>query len=168
MTATLVLAIGNTLMGDDAIGQAILEALQDYHFTPEVACLDGGTQGLYLLPCLEGVRRLLILDATDDPPGTVSFWQQDAVPRRLHAKKLSAHDVFFDEVLALAALLGQLPEELALVGVGMERLTLGAELSESVRAAIPEATEKALAALAAWQISAARTKPPCAAASPCR
>ena len=168
MTDTLVLAIGNTLMGDDAIGQAILEELQGLTFTPEVAFLDGGTQGLYLLPCLEGVRRLLILDATDDPPGTVSFWRQDEVPRRLHAKKLSAHDVFFDEVLALEALMGQLPQELALVGVGMERLTLGAGLSTAVHAAIPAATTQALAALAHWDITARRTTEPCAAASPCR
>lgn len=42
MTDTLVLAIGNTLMGDDAIGQAILEELQGYRFTPEITFLDGG------------------------------------------------------------------------------------------------------------------------------
>jgi hydrogenase maturation protease len=32
---------------------------------PEVHVLDGGTQGLYLLPFLEGTRNLLVFDAVD-------------------------------------------------------------------------------------------------------
>jgi hydrogenase maturation protease len=34
-------------------------------FGPEVHVLDGGTQGLYLLPFLEGTRNLLVFDAVD-------------------------------------------------------------------------------------------------------
>jgi Ni,Fe-hydrogenase maturation factor len=36
-----------------------------YAFGPEVHVLDGGTQGLYLLPFLEGTRNLLVFDAVD-------------------------------------------------------------------------------------------------------
>ena len=154
MKETLVLAIGNTLMGDDGLAQIMLAALEDYTYTPSIHLLDGGTQGLYLLPSFRGIDQLLILDATDNPPGTVNIWQGDEVPKRLRAKKLSAHDVLFDEVLAIAALLGQLPPVMALVGIGIEQMELGQGLSQKVQDSIPLGVEKALAVLALWGIAA--------------
>jgi hydrogenase maturation protease len=153
---TLVLAIGNTLMGDDGLGQAILAELEHYIYTPDIRLLDGGTQGLYLLPCFADVARLLLLDATDNPAGEFHVWQGDDVPQRLRAKKLSAHDVLLDEVLAIAALLGQLPPSLALVGMGVEHMELGQGLSAKVQRNIPQGVEKALRVLADWGIEAQR------------
>lgn len=164
---TLVLAVGNTLMGDDGAGQAMLAALQDYAFSPEVRLVDGGTQGLYLLPCLEGAKNLLLLDATDAAPGEVGLWQGEEVPRRLRAKKLSAHDVLLDEVLAVAVLLGQLPQGLALVGIGMKQLELGEGLSPEVEASLPQAVRFALGVLEQWGIKTKGKKEACALASPC-
>jgi hydrogenase maturation protease len=154
MKETLVLAIGNTLMGDDGLAQALLTKLEHYTYTPPIHLLDGGTQGLYLLPSFRGIDRLLILDATDSPAGTVNLWQGDEVPRRMRAKKLSAHDVLFDEVLAIAALLGQLPPVMALVGIGIEQMELGQGLSQTVQNNIPLGVEQALAVLASWGIAA--------------
>ncbi|NCC35160.1 MAG: hypothetical protein EOM24_24580 [Chloroflexia bacterium] len=45
--ATLVLALGNPLRGDDGVGAAVLNALPD--FPPGVTGLDGGTPGLGLV-----------------------------------------------------------------------------------------------------------------------
>ena len=60
----LVLGIGNLLWADEGFGVRCVEALQARHtFAPHVRLVDGGTQGLYLIPHVNGAGRLLILDA---------------------------------------------------------------------------------------------------------
>jgi len=72
--AILVLGIGNLVMGDDGAGVRVVQELQKrYVFPPHVEVMDGGTLGLDLLPKLEGIGRLLMVDAveTGGEPGTL-------------------------------------------------------------------------------------------------
>ncbi len=71
--------------------------------------MDGGTQGLVLLPYVRGGSRL-ILDAVDFglAPGEVCSIRDDDVPRYLGAKKISMHQTGFQEVLAAARMLGDI------------------------------------------------------------
>src|SRR5262245_2819106 len=112
-TATiLVLGIGNILWADEGFGVRCAETLAArYLLPPHVRVLDGGTQGLYLLPYVQAARQLLIFDAVDYglAPGSVLRVTDRDVPRYLGAKKLSLHQTGFQEVLALADLLGKLP-----------------------------------------------------------
>jgi hydrogenase maturation protease len=69
------------------------------------------------------------------------------------AKKMSMHQTGFQEVLAMADLTGDLPEELALVGVQPELLDdFGGSLTDCVKAKIDAAIEAACAILDDWQI----------------
>jgi hydrogenase maturation protease len=44
-----VLGIGNVILGDEGIGVHLVKRLRrKYHFTPEVAIIDGGCGGLSL------------------------------------------------------------------------------------------------------------------------
>ena len=62
----LVLGIGNILWADEAFGVRCLEALnQSWSFASNVSLMDGGTQGLYLLPHVQNANRLLVFDAID-------------------------------------------------------------------------------------------------------
>ena len=62
----VVLGIGNLLWADEGFGVRCIEALQRrYEFADHVSLMDGGTQGLYLLPYVEDARRLLVFDAVD-------------------------------------------------------------------------------------------------------
>ena len=74
--------------------------------------MDGGTQGLYLLPYVQAARRLIVFDAIDYglAPGTLKLVEDDEVPRFMGAKKMSLHQTGFQEVIAAAALTGQCPE----------------------------------------------------------
>ena len=117
---TLILGIGNLLWADEGFGVRALERLHaDWCFGPGVRLLDGGTQGLYLLPYVEGCRRLLILDAVDYglAPGTLKLVRDQAVPAFMGVRKMSLHQTGFQEVLSVARLRGWDPEGLALVGV---------------------------------------------------
>ena len=62
----LVLGIGNLVMSDDGIGVLVVQRLQrDYRLPGHVEVMDGGTLGLDILPRLEGIERLLIVDAVE-------------------------------------------------------------------------------------------------------
>lgn len=150
----LVLGIGNLLWADEGLGIRTLEALQrQYRFGPCVRLLDGGTQGLYLLPYVEHCRCLLILDAVDFglPAGTIRELEDAAVPAFLGAKKMSLHQTGFQEVLTLARLKGWEPQHLVLLGVQPQTLEdYGGSLSPLVKAQIPALVARALAQVEAW------------------
>ena len=151
---TLVLGIGNLLWADEGFGIRALEYLHErWHFAPGTRLLDGGTQGLYLLPYVENCRRLLILDAVDYGlrPGTVKIVQDGEVPAFMGAKKMSLHQTGFQEVLAVATLRGWKPERLALIGVQPEHLEdYGGSLTDTVKAKLPVAIDVAVDFLRTW------------------
>jgi hydrogenase maturation protease len=150
----LVLGIGNLLWADEGFGIRALETLHErWRFGPGTRLLDGGTQGLYLLPFVENSRRLLILDAVDYGlrPGTVKIVQDEKVPAFMGARKMSLHQTGFQEVLAVAALRGWQPERLALIGVQPEVLEdYGGSLTDTVKTKLPVAVDVAVDFLRTW------------------
>lgn len=121
----LILGIGNVLWADEGFGVRCIERLAETHaFDDTVTLLDGGTQGLYLLPFLEGVDTLLVFDAIDYglEPGTLKLIEDDAVPAFMGAKKMSLHQTGFQDVIATAQLMGCCPGRLILVGCQPEEL----------------------------------------------
>jgi hydrogenase maturation protease len=136
---TLVIGLGNPLMGDDGVGLAALEQLRlEWDVPPDVELVDGGTWGMNLLPLLETADQVLLLDAirTGSAPGTVTELVGDAVPRGFD-HKFSPHQIDLREVLALAMLRDTLPRNLAAIGVEPANVTMAIALSPEVEAAIP-------------------------------
>ncbi len=150
----LVLGIGNLLWADEGFGVRCAEALAErFALPPQVTVMDGGTQGLYLLPYVEEACRLLVFDAVDygDAPGTLRIVVGDEVPRFMGAKKMSLHQTGFQEVLASAELLGRLPDELVLIGCQpVELEDFGGSLRDAVKAQIGPALDVACEWLTRW------------------
>ena len=96
---TLVLGLGNIIMGDEGVGVHIVRALTQHPLPPGVECLDGGTGGFILLEPLQKASRIILIDATDDgqPVGTVTRTQ----PRfsRDYPPTLTAHDIGVKDLL---------------------------------------------------------------------
>lgn len=148
----LVLGIGNSLMTDDGFGVFVVQQLQrDYRFSDRVEVLDGGTLGLDLLPRLEGVDRLLILDAInmDAHPGEVFRLAGEDVPRAF-ANKLSVHQMGVQDLLAVAELQGHCPPELVVWGVQPESIEMHIGLSDSVAPALPRVVRAVIDELTSW------------------
>jgi hydrogenase maturation protease len=154
----LVLGIGNLLWADEGFGVRCAEALaQGYELPPAVRVMDGGTQGLYLLPYVQQTKKLIVFDAVDYglEPGTVKLVEDDEVPRFMGAKKMSLHQTGFQEVIAAAMLTDQCPERMLLIGVQPEELEdYGGSLRDVVKARIPECVAAAVARLAEWGYAA--------------
>lgn len=150
----LILGIGNVLWADEGFGVRCVEVLNEvWRFPAHVTVMDGGTQGLYLLPYVQEADCLLVFDAVDygDAPGTLREVVGDEVPRFMGAKKMSLHQTGFQEVLAAAELTGKLPGELVLIGVQPEELEdFGGSLRAVVKARLPAALDLGLAWVERW------------------
>jgi hydrogenase maturation protease len=118
-----------------------------------VQALDGGTKGLDLLPYLEGVTDLLILDAVkmDETPGTLIRLEGEAIPKALSVK-MSMHQVGLQELLALGDLQGSLPSRIVLLGLEPAVVDWGLELSAPIAAKLDELVEAASDELRRWQV----------------
>ncbi len=136
---TLVLGIGNVLMGDEAVGVHVANVVAGSPIPAGVEVLDGGTGGFHLLSCLTDFDTVIIVDATMDgrPVGTVSVVE----PRYASdfPRSLTAHDIGLRDLVECAAVLRGLPK-IFLVTVSVEALQpMETRLSRAVRLAIPAA-----------------------------
>ena len=121
----LILGIGNLLWADEGFGVRAVEALgQWYEFPETVRLLDGGTQGIYLMQDVRDADVLIVFDAIDYglPPATIKVVEGEDVPKFMGVKKVSLHQTGFQEVLALAELMGDYPEKVLLIGVQPEEI----------------------------------------------
>lgn len=157
----LVLGIGNLLLGDEGAGIRVVEELgARYAMPPEVEAIDGGTMGLELLPYLAGRRFLMIVDAvrTGAPPGTVVRLEL-AGSSGFFRERISPHQIGIAEVLSVAALTGDLPGRIVLIGVVPEELATGLALSSEIASKILVMADMVAAELAAAGFPLARRDP---------
>ena len=152
----LILGIGNLLWADEGFGVRCVEHLNARYCFPEsVRLMDGGTQGLYLVPHVQQADCLIVFDAVDYglPAGTLKIVRDEDVPKFMGAKRMSLHQTGFQEVLALAEFTGSYPRELLLIGVQPEELEdFGGSLRDAVRAQLEPAIDTALRFLAERRI----------------
>jgi hydrogenase maturation protease len=152
---TLVLALGNDILGDDAVGIHAACALRKY-FGETVDIVEAAIGGFALLDFIEGYERVLLLDAVATghaSPGTVmELAREDFGP----ADSTSPHHVGLPEVFALANRLSiPLPREFRIVVMEISPPTmLSQSLRPEVQRALPAFVERAVAVLAEWGIVA--------------
>jgi hydrogenase maturation protease len=153
----LLLGIGNVLWADEGFGVRCAEAFAGcYAPHPQVTVLDGGTQGLLLVDYVRAADKLIVFDAVDlaAAPGTPIEARGDDIPRLMFPKQMSLHQTGFQDVLGLAELFGQTPDEIVLLGVQHGELEdYGGSLTPAVRAQIDPAVERAAAIVAAWGVN---------------
>ena len=144
----LVLGIGNVLWADEGFGvRAVEKFYQHYEVPDNVKILDGGTQGVYLVQFVREADYLVVFDAVDYglEPGTMKLVYDDEVPKFMGCKKVSLHQTGFQEVLAMADMLGSYPKGLLLIGVQpVELEDFGGSLRPIVKEKIDTALQHAI------------------------
>jgi hydrogenase maturation protease len=144
---TLVLGLGNVIMGDEGVGVHVVRALEKHALPPNVECLDGGTGGFTLLEPLQGAGHIILIDAAADgnPVGTVTR----TTPRfsRDYPPTLTAHDIGVKDLLDVFYIQGGGPE-VALYAITIDpQQPISMELSEEVARAADVAVAEILAEL---------------------
>jgi hydrogenase maturation protease len=116
--------------------------------------LDGGTQGLSLLPHISGFPRLLVVDAVDAgvPAGTLLRFEGKALDGL--PGKASVHQLGFADLMIALKLLGESPEEVVVLGVQPMSTEWGAELTPPVENALGPLLNAVIAQLESWAAAA--------------
>jgi hydrogenase maturation protease len=152
--AVAVLGLGNLVHTDDGVGVHAIHHLQrDPRVPASAVLLDGGTQGLSLLPHISGYPRLLVVDAVDagEPPGTLLRFEGKALDGL--PGKASVHQLGFADLMVAMKLLGEPPEEVVVLGVQPMSTEWGAELTPLVENALHPLIEAVIAQLKVWAIT---------------
>jgi hydrogenase maturation protease len=141
---TIVVGLGNPILGDDGIGWRVAQNVRDQIDTDiDVAFLSVG--GMSLMEHLIGYERVILIDAllSDDEPGLIHVAQLDEIPNYSAFHIASAHDTSLQTALQLGRELGaQLPNDVTVVGISINRVyDFSEELSPPVAKAIPKAAE---------------------------
>ncbi len=145
---TLVLGLGNVLMGDEGVGVHVVRDLAKRALSGKVECLDGGTGGFILLEPLQDAGRIILIDAAADgnPPGTVTR----TTPRfsRDYPPTLTAHDIGVKDLLDVFYIQGGGPE-VVLYAIAIDpQQPISLELSPEIAQAAQVAVAEILAELA--------------------
>jgi len=144
---TLVLGLGNILMGDEGVGVYTVRALEKRPLPENVECLDGGTGGFILLEPLQKAKRVILIDAAadDKPYGTVTR----TTPRfaRDYPPTLTAHDIGVKDLLDAFYMQGG-SKEVTLYAISIDpHQPISLELSEASRTAMQSAVHQILSEL---------------------
>lgn len=144
---TLVLGLGNVLMGDEGVGVQVVRALDNRGLPAGVECLDGGTGGFTLLEPLEDADRIVLIDAAADgnSAGTVTR----TTPRfsRDYPPTLTAHDVGVKDLLDVFYMQGG-EREVVLYAIAIDpQQPIRMSLSSVAERACAEAVERIVAEL---------------------
>jgi hydrogenase maturation protease len=138
MQRTLILGVGNLILSDDGVGIHAVRLLQEkVKFDESVQVIDGGTCGLDLLQYLEGIDRLIVLDAArpNQTPGKLMRITGEKVPAYLSIKT-SPHEIGLPELLFAAKLTDIYPAEVVIFCVEAGCLDSGVCLSNPVKSAL--------------------------------
>ena len=144
---TLVLGLGNVIMGDEGIGVHVVRALTQQALPQNVECLDGGTGGFILLEPLQSASRIFLVDATADgnPIGTVTR----TTPKfsRDYPPTLTAHDIGVKDLLDAFYMQGG-SRDVVLYAITIDpHQSISMELSPAGKTAADEAVARILAEL---------------------
>ena len=137
-----VLGLGNVLMGDDALGPWVVEALlAGWEFPEGVSVVDVGTPGLDLTPFLADADTVILVDTVKAaaPAGTLLVYGRRELAGRAPLPRVSPHDPGLTEALFTLELAGAAPRDVVLVGVVPEKVEKSVRLSPPVRAAVDAA-----------------------------
>jgi hydrogenase maturation protease len=146
---TLVLGLGNVIMGDEGVGVHVVRAVEKHRLPEGVECLDGGTGGFILLEPLQNADRIVLIDAAADgnPVGTVTR----TTPQFSHdyPPTLTAHDIGVKDLLDVFYIQGG-KREVILYAITIDpRQPISLTLSEQGAKAAEAAVQKILVELMA-------------------
>jgi len=151
---TVVLGLGNTLLGDDGVGIYALNELQrNWQDHDSIDFVDGGTLSFTLTETLYDADNLIVIDAAqlNASPGVVKVFTDENMDSFVRTSKCSSvHEVSLSELLDMARLLNTLPTRRALIGVQPETVDWADQPTETVKKAIPIMCQEAHNLLEAW------------------
>lgn len=148
---TLVVGLGNPILGDDGVGWRVVEELRsrlgDRGAEVETDCASLG--GLSLMERMLGYRRVILVDSMESGQvavGGVRAFPLEALPDPSAGHSASAHDTSLLTALQAARAMGaEVPSRVDVVAVeALPTFDFSEELSPPVAGAVPVAAQAVL------------------------
>lgn len=151
---TLLIGLGNPILGDDGVGWVVAEEVQEAIAKRQAPIADGqllevdcaSLGGLSLMERLAGAERVILVDAIftgAQPVGSVNIFPLAGLPDLSSGHSASAHDTSLRNALKVGRSMGiALPEEANVTIVAIEArhvYDFSQELTPPVAAAVPVA-----------------------------
>ncbi len=132
---TLIMGIGNLLLGDEGVGVHAAQALLEDQLPENVQVIDVGTAFLDALPDLEKAQHIIVIDAVNanDEPGSVYRMELGECNQPERIDSMHGFDLF--RMLAVAQ--NNLPAEITVLGVEPACMNWSTQLSPQVLEAMP-------------------------------
>jgi hydrogenase maturation protease len=146
---TLVLGIGNDILGDDGVGIHVARAVARKISAKEARVEETGAAGLSLLELVKGHERLIIADAilTDNTEvGKIHRLTLKDLAKTNNS--ITPHDAALVTTLEIGNSLfpGEMPREVVVYGVQTSNVEqFSGKMSPAVKAAVPEVVRLILA-----------------------
>ena len=139
-TRLKVIAIGNDLYGDDGVGNAVLNVLEQIPEMKDVELIDGATDALGLIDHFSGAKHVVIIDAAQmgEKPGTVKVFSKEEVKIKIKMDNLSVHGISLAETFNIAQMVDSLPEKITIIGIEPKNIGISQKLSNVVTQSIPD------------------------------
>ena len=141
---TLIVGLGNPILGDDGVGWKVAEEIEQRlpHDHSSIAVDRLSLGGISLMEHLIGYDRTILIDAfaSEDGLGSIHVMKLNDLPNYSAFHISSAHDTSLQNAIEMGRSLGAyLPEDITVVGIATQRIyDFSEELSPPVAEAIPQ------------------------------
>ena len=145
---TIILGVGNLILGDDGVGIHIANEIKKYINDPNVTIDDAITGGMNLLDLILGYDKAIIIDAVKTNDGSEGEVKRIPLGDFSTMHSCNPHDVSLIEAIEMAKRMGEtrIPREIIVIGVLMKEIPceFGEKLSNNIATAVPKAVELTL------------------------
>ena len=125
MADTLVIGLGNPLLGDDGAGIRAAEQVREVVTDDRVVVKDAAVGGLRFLEMITGYERVIVVDSIQTDAGDVGRIHRLEVGDGVSSKNICcAHDVGFFDAIALGYRLGlPMPGQISIYAIEVGECT---------------------------------------------
>ena len=141
---SIVLGIGNSILGDDGVGFRVIEALESAPPPGDITLTACDVSGLAILDLIVNYDQAVLVDAIQTVggvPGTV--YRLELADFNTAKHTVSPHDMDFPSALELGRKLHlKIPSRISIVAIEIpDNYTFSHNLSAPVQAAVPQAVK---------------------------
>ena len=145
---TIILGVGNQILGDDGVGVHVSNELKKCIKNPDVTIDEAITGGMNLLDLILGYDKAIIVDAVKSEKGKHGIVQRIPINDFNTMYSCNPHDISLIEAIDIAKKMGEnrIPKEIVIIGVLMKQIPceFKEKLSEKIAAAVPKAVKMTL------------------------
>ncbi|HAS04178.1 MAG TPA: hypothetical protein DCR71_00155 [Dehalococcoidia bacterium] len=140
---TMVLGIGNIIMGDEGFGLHVIRRLKEIGMPEDIILEEGGVGELNLLNDLQGIDNLVVVDIMmlPLPPGELKVFEPGNPPTEPGKAIISFHQIGVLELINLWTMMGNEEPEVTFVVTRPETIDWGTELSQALKPTVEKAAD---------------------------